>query len=171
MYFTVPSILSAPVLLMVLSNIGSGFVTAASIYELANATPSLSTLKTAIDEAGLTAALSGSGTLTVFAPTNEAFGKLDAATLAKYLQPEWSHHLKDILLYHVLSTRITSAELVDGSFETLNGESIVINATALTINDSSAIVTDVGSFDISADNGVVRKYSSFTVSTMNTLRH
>jgi hypothetical protein len=58
---------------------------------------------------------------------------------------------------------------VDGSVETLNGESITIDATALTINNSSGIV--VGSIDIQADNGVVRKYNFLLSKLFSTVDH
>ena len=46
-----------------------------SIYELAAADSDLSSLKAAVDKAGLSATLSGSGTFTVFAPSNAAFSQ------------------------------------------------------------------------------------------------
>jgi hypothetical protein len=64
---------------------------------------------------------------------------------------------------------VISSELVDGSVETLNGESITIDATALTINNSSGIV--VGSIDIQADNGVVRKYNFLLSKLFSTVDH
>jgi uncharacterized surface protein with fasciclin (FAS1) repeats len=164
MYFR--TVASAATLL--LTNVGS-FASAQSIYDLANQTDALSTLKAAVDAAGLTDALSGNGTFTVFAPTNDAFGKIDTETVTKLLKPEWSHHLEDILLYHVLPSVVISSELVDGSVETLNGESITIDATALTINNSSGIV--VGSIDIQADNGVVRKYNFLLSKLFSTVDH
>lgn len=148
-------ILPAAVLLLLVEV--ASFASAQSIYELANQTEALSTLKAAVDAAGLADTLSGSGTFTVFAPTNEAFGKIDSATLDKLLKPEWSHHLEDVLLYHVLPSVVNSSDLVDGSVVTLNEESITIDATALKINNSSGIVA--GSFDIQASNGVVREYN------------
>jgi len=41
-----------------------------------------------VKAAGLAEALSGPGPFTVFAPTDEAFAKLDKATLAGLLKPE-----------------------------------------------------------------------------------
>jgi uncharacterized surface protein with fasciclin (FAS1) repeats len=102
MYFR--TVASAATLL--LTNVGS-FASAQSIYDLANQTDALSTLKAAVDAAGLTDALSGNGTFTVFAPTNDAFGKIDTETVTKLLKPEWSHHLEDILLYHVLPSVVS----------------------------------------------------------------
>jgi uncharacterized surface protein with fasciclin (FAS1) repeats len=128
--------------------------TAQTIYQLANQTAAFSTLKAAIDAAGLADTLNGDGTFTVFAPVNDAFVKLDSATITKLLKPEWSHHLQDIILYHALPSVVKSTGLVDGPVVTLNGESITISVNDLTINNSSIIV---GPFDVDASNGVVRK--------------
>ncbi len=52
-----------------------------NIVELAEGTPSLSTLVTAIVAADLSATLEGEGPFTVFAPTNDAFNGLPAGVL------------------------------------------------------------------------------------------
>jgi uncharacterized surface protein with fasciclin (FAS1) repeats len=159
MYFNLSSstILSAFSLLL-LSNSGS-FVSAQTIYQLAGE-KGLTTLATAVEKAGLDGALNGTGTFTVFAPTNNAFAAVQD-TVNKLLLPEWKNHLADVILYHALSTELLSTELVNGPVETLNGESITINVTSLTINESSNIVTTSGgeTFNILASNGVVRKYN------------
>jgi uncharacterized surface protein with fasciclin (FAS1) repeats len=62
----------------------------------------LSTLTTALKAAGLlNTALSGKGPLTVFAPSNDAFAKLDKATLDHLLDPENIHELQGLLEVHV----------------------------------------------------------------------
>merc|ERR1712195_361917 len=58
-----------------------------TIVDLAVATPDLSTLVAALKAGGLVDTLEGKGPFTVFAPTNEAFAKLPAATLAHLLDP------------------------------------------------------------------------------------
>ena len=52
-----------------------------TIVDIAAGNPDFSTLVDLVGKAGLAEALSGEGSFTVFAPTNEAFGKVDAATL------------------------------------------------------------------------------------------
>merc|ERR1740117_2836780 len=68
-----------------------------NIVQLAQSVPDLSTLVTALTAGKLTTALSGAGPFTVFAPTNEAFGKLPAATLANLLKPENIKQLDAVL--------------------------------------------------------------------------
>merc|ERR1712227_586290 len=55
------------------------------IAELAEGQPVLSTLVQALVSGKLTSTLSGAGPFTVFAPTNEAFAKIPAADLQKFL--------------------------------------------------------------------------------------
>ena len=62
-------------------------VEAKTIADLAVADADLSTLVSALTAAELTESLKGTGPFTVFAPTNEAFKKLDQAVLADLLKP------------------------------------------------------------------------------------
>src|SRR5882672_3758367 len=55
------------------------------------------TLVAAVKAADLVATLKGKGPFTVFAPTNAAFDKLPAGTVADLLKPENKAKLKDIL--------------------------------------------------------------------------
>lgn len=69
------------------------------------------TLVAAVKAAGLVDTLSGSGPFTVFAPTNEAFGKLPAGTVEELVKPENKATLTKILTYHVVPGRITAAQI------------------------------------------------------------
>jgi len=59
------------------------------------------TLVKAVQTAGVENALVNVGPLTVFAPTNAAFNKLDKTTLENLLKPENKSALGKILLHHV----------------------------------------------------------------------
>lgn len=85
-----------------------------NIVGTAVATPILSTLVTAVQTAGLVETLSGDGPFTVFAPTNDAFAKLPAETLAALLTPEKKADLTSILTFHVVSGKAFSGDLKDG---------------------------------------------------------
>jgi len=69
------------------------------------------TLVAAVKAAGLVETLKGDGPFTVFAPTNEAFGKLPKETVPTLLKPENKQMLTKILTYHVVAGRLSSAEL------------------------------------------------------------
>src|ERR1700743_2704682 len=71
------------------------------------------TLVAAVKAAGLVETLEGAGPFTVFAPTNEAFGKLPAGTVDNLVKPENKAMLTKILTYHVVAGRLSSQDLWD----------------------------------------------------------
>ena len=79
--------------------------------------PLLSTLVTAVKEAGLVDTLNNAKDITVFAPTNDAFAKIDPATLKKVLADK--KMLTAILTGHVVGQKLTPENLA-GEFDTLN---------------------------------------------------
>ncbi len=125
-----------------------------TVVDVAANNKDFSTLVTALKEAGLVDTLKTKGPFTVFAPTNEAFNKLPAGTLDNLLKPENKKQLQDILKYHVVSGKVTSAEIKEGTSEvyTLEGKSLTIKKTASGVKVNNA---DVVKADIDASNGVV----------------
>ncbi|SHF67121.1 Uncaracterized surface protein containing fasciclin (FAS1) repeats [Pedobacter caeni] len=69
------------------------------------------TLVAAVKAAGLVETLKSAGPFTVFAPTNEAFGKLPEGTVETVLKPENKALLTKILTYHVVAGKMTSKEI------------------------------------------------------------
>ena len=127
-----------------------------NIVELAVATPDLSTLVTALKAAKLTGALSGKGPFTVFAPTNEAFAKLPAATLKHLLEPANIKELQSVLEYHVIAGAAVFAKDLkpDQSVKTLDGLDVNITRTmpaGVRVNGVATVTTA----DVAATNGVV----------------
>ena len=129
-----------------------------TIAGTAAATPALSTLLAAVKAAGLAPTLSGKGDFTVFAPTNDAFGKLPEGTIPTLLKPENKDQLAAILLRHVLPTRIMAGDIPRGTtkVKTVGGEEIEVinNGRGVSIN-SSAGSARVIKTDIMTSNGVV----------------
>jgi len=70
------------------------------------------TLVAVVKAAGLVETLSRPGPFTVFAPTNEAFGKLPAGTVDNLLKPENKGTLTKVLTYHVVPGRMTAVNLM-----------------------------------------------------------
>ncbi|MDR6785398.1 putative surface protein with fasciclin (FAS1) repeats [Pedobacter africanus] len=66
------------------------------------------TLVAAVKAAGLVSTLKGEGPFTVFAPTNAAFDKLPAGTVATLLKPESKDMLVKVLTYHVVAGKMDS---------------------------------------------------------------
>ena len=108
---------------------------------------------TAVEAAGLVETLKGKGPFTVFAPTDEAFAKIDSSTLADLLKPENKDKLAAILTYHVVASKVMSSD-IKGDMEapTVNGKSLSIKLMGgkVMINDATVVVPDVN-----ADNGVI----------------
>merc|ERR1719498_1325026 len=100
-----------------------------NIVQLAEYTPDLSTLVSAVVAAGLADTLSSAGKFTVFAPTNEAFKALPAGTLVSLMKPENKAKLADILKYHVLPREILSRQWKQGqaeSYPTVEGKNVQV---------------------------------------------
>ncbi len=102
--------------------------------------PDLSTLVTAVKQAGLVDTLNNAKDITVFAPTNEAFAKIPKADLDKVLNNK--EQLTKVLTYHVVGENVTKDKLADGSFKTLEGGTLTTKGSGDTykVNDSAGIV-------------------------------
>jgi uncharacterized surface protein with fasciclin (FAS1) repeats len=121
-----------------------------TIADTAARTPQLSTLSRLIADAGLTETLQGSGPYTVFAPSDEAFKAVPAATLAKLATDK--ELLKSVLTYHVLPGKVTSADLKSGPAKTVQGASVALSKAGTFVTVEDAVVVTA---DIAATNGVV----------------
>ena len=122
------------------------------IIDTALSAGNFSTLAAALGAAGLIETLKGDGPFTVFAPTDEAFSKIPAATLSELLQPENKENLVAILTYHVVSGRVTADEVTNlESATSLQGQTLKISTKdGIKINDASVLTPD-----LQATNGVI----------------
>lgn len=134
--------------------------TVKNIVELAQGDTTLSILVTALSKAGLVSTLQGAGTFTVFAPTNEAFRaeKITSEAINAITNPAAIAELKNLLLYHVLGSKVLSTQLTNTYVPTLytvggNGVSLQVNVAPVKFNNSASVVTA----DINASNGVIHK--------------
>merc|ERR1712151_588980 len=95
------------------------------------------------------------GPFTVFAPTNDAFGKLPKAELDRLLEPKNVKELANILTYHVVSGAAVYSKDLKPTQEvaTLQGQNLIITSSAagVVINGNSKVTTA----DNAASNGVV----------------
>ncbi len=105
--------------------------------------PVLSTLVTAVVEAGLVDTLNSEGPFTIFAPTNDAFAAIPADQLQAVLADK--DLLTSILTYHVVAGQSLSAsDLGDaGTLETVNGLSLEFGADGTSVNGASVVCSDV----------------------------
>ena len=128
-----------------------------NIVQLAQANPDLSILVEAVVAAGLVDTLS-TGSLTVFAPTNAAFGALLAelgTTKAALLADK--PLLGAVLSYHVLAQRVASADVPLGKALTpLDGGFFKIeSANGLQVTDGRNRIARITATDLQARNGVM----------------
>ena len=72
----------------------------ANILNIAVGSPDHTTLVAAVQAAAIEDVLVNAGPLTVFAPTNDAFGKLPEGTVETLVKPENKEQLKGILVMH-----------------------------------------------------------------------
>ncbi|SEB91793.1 Uncaracterized surface protein containing fasciclin (FAS1) repeats [Paramicrobacterium humi] len=77
---------------------------------------------------------------TVFAPVDDAFAKLDPATVDSLKTPEGADMLKTILTYHVVPGQI-APDAIAGEHETVEGESLEVTGSGddLMVGDASVI--------------------------------
>ena len=126
---------------------------AATIVETARSAGSFKTLLAAAQAAGLVDALSGSGPLTVFAPTDAAFAKLPAGTVENLLKPENKDALRTVLLHHVVSGDVSLPALLRGpQLTALSGQRLLLSSErgALRVGEAT-----VASAELRCDNGVI----------------
>jgi len=104
--------------------------------------PLLSTLGTAVKQAGLVDTLNTAPALTVFAPTNDAFKEIPAADLEAVLADKET--LPSILKHYVVEGRLSPAQLA-GTHKTLQGDEVTIEGagTGFTVDEASVICGNV----------------------------
>ena len=127
-----------------------------NIVQTAQALPDFSILVEAVLAANLQAALSGTGPLTVFAPTNAAFASLlTELKLSKAQLLADTSLLTKVLTYHVVNARVLKADVPIGApITTLQGESFSVDAT-LAITDQRARKAAIAATDVLTSNGVI----------------
>ncbi len=123
-----------------------------NIVETAIEAGNFKTLVSAVTAAGLAETLQGAGPFTVFAPTDEAFGKIPADTLSDLLKPENKEKLAGILTYHVVAGKALAADVSKlTNAKTVNGQEVKIDtADGVKINDATVTTPDV-----ETSNGVI----------------
>jgi uncharacterized surface protein with fasciclin (FAS1) repeats len=135
--------------------------------EIANRSD-LSLMDLSVQKSGLSSKLdSAAASLTLFAPTNEAFAasKIDAAIINSLS----SDQLKDIVLYHTIDAKYISSELPDGpnaKVTTASGDSVFVtkNSSGVYINGIK-----VQTANIMASNGVLHTISKVLISPVGNL--
>jgi uncharacterized surface protein with fasciclin (FAS1) repeats len=123
----------------------------ANLIETATQSGNFELLLKAIKATELEDTLNSEGSFTIFAPTDEAFGKLPSADREALL--ENIPKLKRIVLYHVVMGNVQSDDLAEiAEAPTMEGSIVAIERSGGKILVNGASVTQT---DIIADNGVI----------------
>ncbi|XP_030648505.1 periostin isoform X3 [Chanos chanos] len=123
-----------------------------SIKDVIETNGDLTSLSAAAVASGLLDKLGEPGHYTLFAPTNEAFEKLDRVVLERIMSDKTV--LQALLKYHLLSSTQCSEAIMAGSvYETLEGSNIEIgcDGESLTVNGIKMVLKK----DIVTTNGVI----------------
>lgn len=124
------------------------------IVETAAAAGTFKTLAAALTAADLVSTLKGAGPFTVFAPTDEAFGKIAKKDLDALLADKAK--LKAVLLHHVVAGNVLAADvvkMVDGAqVKTAGGTSFTLGLKGDKVSVDASGVTAT---DVHASNGTI----------------
>jgi len=123
------------------------------IVDTAVAAGSFKTLVAAVTAAGLVDTLKSAGPFTVFAPSDEAFNKLPAGTVAELVKPENKAKLTAILTLHVMAGKVMAADVAGKKLSpaSVQGEALHVDGTnGVTVNGAKVVTAD-----IACTNGVI----------------
>lgn len=128
------------------------------------------TLVAAVKAGGLVETLEGPGPFTVFAPTNAAFAKLPAGTVETLLKPENKAMLDKILTYHVVSGRLSAADLKQmikqghgkAELKTVSGGTLtaMMKGNMIVLTDEKGGMSTVTQANVFQSNGVIHVVDS-----------
>lgn len=136
-----------------------------TILANAAASPILSQLTAAVNQAGLADTLSGPGPFTLFAPNDAAFAQVPAVTRDGWARPAQKVVLASVLKYHVVPGKLTAADLaakIDAGggkavLKTLDGQDLTATKSgeAIILTSASGNKAAVTQADVGQVNGVV----------------
>jgi len=127
------------------------------IPQTANKAGDFGTLLALLELAGLVDALSNppnASPITVFAPTDDAFGAVPGYVVECLVDPANVDVLTQVLLYHVAPKQVLKWALEDGQeIDTLEGQTVTVGRSAeCVVNINGAVVVAP---DVQASNGVI----------------
>ncbi len=122
-----------------------------TIVGIASTNDSFDVLTALVKHAKLVGVLNGDTEFTVFAPTDDAFGRLPQGTIESLFQPENKDLLTTILTYHVVPGSVRSTQLSSGSVDSVAGIPLDITVgSGVTVNSANVVAAD-----IEASNGII----------------
>ncbi len=133
----------------------NGVTATNTITDIVVKSDDFSTLESAVIKANLQTTLSGTGPFTVFAPDNAAFAA--SGITSTTLNTLTADQVKNILLYHTLSSKVLAASVPAGpnaKVITAGGDSVFVTRNSAGVFVNGIKVTQA---DIAADNGVIHR--------------
>lgn len=126
----------------------------ANLYERVENDASFSTFLAAVQAADLANALKGDDSLTILAPTDEAFAKLPDGTRDRLLEPANKDELASLLKHHMIPGSIFASTWANEkvTLKTKGRDEIVIDATSspFVVGDARIVTKN-----IPAENGMI----------------
>ena len=124
-----------------------------NIVENATINKHMTTFVSLVKNADMVDALNGTGPYTVFAPTEEAFDALPGGTLKDLMKPENRQRLQQLINNHLVSGKLTVADLQDGAMlKTAGGQQLKVSKQGNQVTLNGAQITEA---DILCKNGVL----------------
>ena len=147
--------------------------TPGTIVDVASSNSDFSTLVAAVSAADLVSTLQSAGPFTVFAPTNAAFAKLPAGTVETLVMPANRATLTKILTYHVVSGRVSAADLIArinagggrAALTTVEGGTLTasLRGQSVILTDEKGGTAVVTQADVFQSNGVIHVTDSVSM--------
>jgi uncharacterized surface protein with fasciclin (FAS1) repeats len=149
---------------------GAAMYPSKNIVENAINSKDHTTLVAAVKAAGLVETLESAGPFTVFAPTDEAFGKLPKGTVESLVKPENKQLLTGILTYHVIAGKLDSKALAKlikeghgtAELKTVSGGKlwVMMKGNKIMLKDEKGGMAWVTIKDVYQSNGVIHVINS-----------
>lgn len=144
---------------------GAAMLDTKTIVENASAASNLTTLVSAVKAAELVETLSGTGPFTVFAPTNDAFGRLAPGTVDTLMKPDNKPTLVKVLTYHVVPGKLTLDDILaqvkagggKATLTTVEGEPLTVESAngAISLTDVNGNKSYIETANVRQSNGIV----------------
>ncbi len=128
------------------------------VLDVAAATGQFTRFLAAVEAAGYEETLRGEGPFTIFAPTDDAFRRMDQAEVDRLMRPQNRDELLALLSYHVVAEQVTSESVAGRNVrpESANGYRLTVDGRdGLRVNDELVVMPDV-----TASNGVIQGINS-----------
>ncbi len=132
-----------------------------NVVENISANRDLVNFTSALKQADLVEMLNGTGPYTIFAPTDEAFKAMQGDRLKELFKPENRQQLQTFLNNHLVTGKLTSADLQDGAMlKTAGGNQLRVTKSGNQVTVNGAAIKEA---DAESSNGVVHTINQVLV--------